>query len=230
MGVPYLGYAQIGTYSCIFVNYNSVVLVIAHLRAKEFVMELVETTESLEEYYQRHRNYLNPEIGNLWVEGLLAWKDLPEVVYGLDHLEEIVDTEYFKHNRILQTGDIRACGNEAVRIFNLSKLHKQDHSWKVKNVGLSTWDAMEEFFKLDYVSAFFKLMKAVRNNRLALTKDGNPYIVRLEVNTPHPLFAIFEYTNVNEKKVLKMPFFLNRLGKNVQAGNYYPKPILQKIG
>lgn len=190
----------------------------------------MEVTETWQERYDRHLKSLNPEIGNLWLEKKLAMKDLPEFVYGLDQLEDIVKTQHFKHNRILETPDTHKAGSSIDKAFNACRLHNKDFSWKIKSVGPGTWDAMTEFFiNRDYVNVFFRVMRALSNNKVNVTFGGKEVYFRLEVTSPHPLFAVFEYVDVTEGKVLKMPFFLNRLGKSVTGNNYYPKPIMQKV-
>lgn len=190
----------------------------------------MELTESWQERYDRHLGYLNPELAALWIEKKLAMKDLPEFVYGLDQLDEIVKTQHFKHNRILETPDTHKAGNSIDKAFNACRLHDKDFSWKIKSVGPGTWAAMTEFFiTYDYVNVFFRVMRALGNNKVRVNFDGKQLHFRLEVTSPHPLFAVFEYVDVTEGKVLKMPFFLNRLGKSVPVNNYYPKPIMQKV-
>lgn len=190
-------------------------------------MEVIETWR---ERWDRHLSYLNPEIAVLWTENKLAIKDLPEFVYGLDMLNEIVNTQHFKHNRILETPDTHKVAREVDRAFNACRLHEKDYSWKIKSVGPGTWNAMNEFFlQHDYVNVFFRVMRALNTNKVNVTLSGQPYYFRLEVTSPHPLFAVFEYVDVTENKVLKMPFFLNRLGNSVKGHTYYPKPIMQKV-
>ena len=190
----------------------------------------MEITETWQERHDRHLSYLNPELAALWIEKKLSMKDLTEFVYGLDTLNVIVNTQHFKHNRILETPDTHKIGSSVDKLFSACRLHENDHSWKIKSVGPGTWDAMNEFFNTyDYVNVFFRVMRALANNKVNVHLSGEHYYFRLEVTSPHPLFAVFEYVDVAANKVLKMPFFLNRLGKSVTGNNYYPKPIMQKV-
>lgn len=190
----------------------------------------MEIVESWQERYDRHLGYLNPELAALWIEKKLSMKDLPEFVYGLDQLDDIINTQHFKNNRILETPDTHKLGGIVDKTFNACRLYDKDFSWKIKSVGPGTWDAMNEFFiNHDYVNVFFRVMRAMANNKVNVTLSGRPLYFRLEVTSPHPLFAVFEYVDVNEGKVLKMPFLLNRLGKSVTGNNYYPKPIMKKV-
>lgn len=177
--------------------------------------------ETLQERQQRHLKSLNNEIGALWaVERKLAMSELPEFIYALDQLDEITRTTHFKSNRILETPDTRSSQREVNRAFNSYRLHDKDFTWKIKSVGPGTADAIMEFLKRDYINVLFRVMKTQENNKVELTLDGQKYYFRLEVRTPHPMFAVLEYTDVSERKVLKLPFFLNRLGKSVLHSGY----------
>lgn len=172
--------------------------------------------EMMHERLQRHLSCLNKELSSLWdVERKLAMADLPEFLYGLDQMDEITRTTHFKSNRILETPDTHSGRNEVNRCFNNYRLHAKDTTWKIKSIGPGTWDAIAEFLAKDYINVLFRVMRAAGNNKLQFTLDGQPYIIRLEVKTPHALYGVLEYTNVSEKKVLKLPFFLNRLGKSL---------------
>lgn len=149
--------------------------------------------ETLQTYYDRHANYLSPEIANIFKDGRLPIKLLPEFVYGLDQLAEIVSTEHFKTNRIHETPDTHSVRAEVKRVFGKCKLHKEDFTWKIKSVGPVTWAAIGEFLDKDYINVFFRVMHAVSNNNLEFKLDGYTVKLRLEVKTPHPMFAIFEY-------------------------------------
>jgi hypothetical protein len=185
--------------------------------------------ETLQEYYDRHAAYLSDDISSIFVNGLLPIKMLPEFVYGLDHMHEITESEHFKSNRILETHDTYSVRTEANRVFNKCKLHKNDFTWKIKSVGPVTWAAIGEFLKQDYLNVFFRVMHAVGNNQLEFTLDGRKCKLRLEIKTPHPMFAVFEYVDVTEHKVLKLPFFLNRLGKSLQAAGAR-RSVIQMAG
>ncbi|MNG47029.1 hypothetical protein D3C79_48960 [compost metagenome] len=174
--------------------------------------------EMMHDRLQRHLSCLNKEISSLWdVERKLAMADLPEFMYALDHLDEITCTTHFKSNRILETHDTYRLRSQVNRAFNDYRLHSKDTTWKIKTVGPGTWDAIAEFLERDYVNVLFRVMRATTNNKLEITLDGQKYIVRLEIKTPHALYGVLEYTNVGEKKVLKLPFFLTRLSKSLPS-------------
>lgn len=176
--------------------------------------------EMMHDRLQRHLSCLNKEISSLWdVERKLAMADLPEFMYGMDQLHEIMQTTHFKSNRILETHDTYKLRSTVNRAFNQYRLHPRDTTWKIKSVGPGTWEAIAEFLTRDYINVLFRVMRAKGNNKLEITLDREPYLVRLEVKTPHSLYGVLEYTNLSEKKVLKLPFFLNRLGKSLE-GNH----------
>lgn len=172
--------------------------------------------EMMHDRLLRHLSCLNRELSDLWdVERKLAMADLPEFLYALDQLDAITQTTYFKSNRVLETPDTYLGGNEVKREFNKYRLHAKDTTWKIKSIGPVTRDAIAEFLDRDYVNVLFRVMRGAANNKLQFTLDGRPCAVRLEVKTPHPLYGVLEYTDVVEKKVLKLPFFMNRLSKSL---------------
>lgn len=173
--------------------------------------------ETAKEFYDRYFGYVSSNISDLFRGmGTLKPADLSEFVYGIDQLDEITKTAFFKSNRVLETPDTLQCRREVNRLFNSCRLYKGDTNWKIKTVGFDTQAAITSFFQDDYLTKFFMVMLALKENDLKFTLDGNPYTIKLEPRTPHEAFGLFIYVDHTTKKVLRLPFFLNRLAKGLR--------------
>lgn len=171
--------------------------------------------ETLQQYHDRHRRALDQKTLETFFSGTrFNNDDMVNFINALDLLDEITLTPHFMSNRFLETPDTFVCKADVHRRFLMKKGPLPNSVNKIKKVGYPTNSLIDEFLNGPYVGLFYRMMYEIKENRLDVSKDLNPYSVRLDPVAPHPMYGIIEYLDIKKKNVLKLPFFLNRLGRD----------------
>lgn len=170
-----------------------------------------ETFETFKERYDRHDAYLDPKTNSFFTGSPMTRADRAELIYAIDNLTDIMATSHFRDKRILETPDTHS-GRPAVHTqFNNRTGRNNNTNWKIKSVGNPTIKLINEFFAHEYFTVIFRLLHANTKGRVSVVLSGKTYIFNLEVVSPHPMIGILDFIELETRRTLRLPFFLERL-------------------
>lgn len=170
-----------------------------------------ETFETFKERYDRHDSYLDAKTSGFFTGSPMTRTDRAELLYAIDNLVDIMETGHFRDKRILETPDTLGCKPAVHNHFNTRPSPKDPTNWKIKSVGGSGIKLINEFFAHGYFTVIFRLLHAQSKGRIAVVLSGKTYIFNLTVLTPHPAFGVLDFIELETKRTLRLPFFLERL-------------------
>lgn len=176
-------------------------------------MRTSSTTDlfSDEASFSRIFGQLNPEFVAAFKDTGTLYDVLREFVYGMDHLDEITKMKGFKTNKMLESPDCAKMGQGVKKMFNTFAKFSKEAYWRMVPISQEISNSLQEFFNQRYITDIYLMMLRMCNSELEFTLDGNPYIVHIDVETPHFGCAVLDYIDVNRKVVVRIPFMKERL-------------------
>jgi len=170
-----------------------------------------ETFETFKERYDRHDLCLDAKTNGFFTGSPMTRTDRAELIYAIDTLSDIMATSHFRDKRILETPDTLGGKPSVHNHFNTRPNPKDPINWKIKSVGGAGIKLINEFFSYNYFTVIFRLLHAQSKGRIAVVMHGKTYIFNLSVLTPHPMFGVLDFIELETKRTLRLPFFLERL-------------------
>jgi hypothetical protein len=154
---------------------------------------------------------LNPELVREFKQTPLQETVLEEFVYAVDHLDEMIKTNNFPKDRLLNSPDVAKTGSQAVNVFNDFASRSHDKTQWGCSVGPETMASIQEFFDHGYLGNIALLMKHLRRESVMFVMDSIPMQMTLNRHTPHPEFGVLVFANLKDKTTTMVPFHLTRL-------------------
>jgi hypothetical protein len=135
---------------------------------------------------------------------------LRELVYGIDHLRDLVEMPECPANKTVVTVDLEHYKLESFFLFDQLFRATNNECWKIKLPTPGVKKALDEFFAKRYIETFHFLMARMELEELTFKVDHIRFSIEFNEIIPDSKLFIFHFTNLDTKESVNLPFARHR--------------------
>lgn len=162
------------------------------------------------------RAALNPQFVHTFDKTRLDPELLRDFVFALDLLHEIITTNNFVSDRLLNSPDIERYGEEAVNAFNTQNRALRFPTRQGITVTKTVMELIQEFYDYSYPACIGEILRVLRIPGIDVSVNNKLVHIGLQTVTAHPLFGIVNYQDLQTGVNTNVPFLLDRLNERPQ--------------
>jgi hypothetical protein len=131
---------------------------------------------------------------------------LREMVYGIDHLRDLVEHPECPANKTLVTVDLDHYKLESFFLFEQLFRATNNETWKIKLPTPDVKKSLTDFFERRYIETFHFIMERLGLEELEFMVDKIRFSVEFNELIPDSKLFIFHFTNLDTKESVNLPF------------------------
>jgi len=142
---------------------------------------------------------------------------LREIVYGVDHLTEMVDMPDCPVDCTLMTVDLEHYKLESFFLFDQLFRATNNKTWKINLPAPAVKKHLAEFFNRRYIETFHFILERMGIDELELKVDNVRYSIEFNEIIPESKLFIFHFTNLDTRQMINLPFARRRTGHSLKV-------------